>query len=593
MKTRQRDVPPALTGRTRSRPADAAGELVSPWRAPERLAFLVAFACILLSVSFRLYEYDVWQHLTFGKAIWTLHEVPRVQLWTWLDHGTRVDNPSWGFSALLWPFWAAGGELGLALWRWLTTLAVFGLLWKTGRALGVRGLPALIVFVLCALVYRQRSQVRPETLAAVLLALELWLLATRRGPGRRDAGLVLAAWAWANVHISWYLGLVVLALHALAPRLQREPAAHARAAGLGRIVLAAFAVSFVNPFGWRTVWRPFEFALHWRNDPLLSGISELRPLDWSANLSNGLPLLMLGWPLLLLWRWRRVGPDWTELGTALIATTLALTGTRFVAPYALLAAPWCARDFDLWWRTRARPRATYRPWRTALVTSALCVLLPLHEWRHFENTLGVGFDERRFPVAACDFMETHGIRGRGINDFYLGGYLLWRFWPDPSRLPFFDIHPEDKSAAERLAYLRAFTSASGWRALDARHRFDYALLSRSYLRNYGLLDLLDMNPDWALVFVDDVAALYVRRDGALAAVAGANGYRVLPGGRMRLEQLALACTQDRGIAEEVAHELEQQAISSRWSSTFAPLRQVCATAGVGALAPGVSTAGAR
>jgi len=332
----------------------------------------------------------------------------------------------------------------------------------------------------------------------------------------------------------------------------------------------------VNPFGWRTVWRPAEFVLHWRHDPLLSGISELRPLDWSANLSNGLPLLMAGWPLLLLWRWRRSGPDWTELGTAALATALALSGTRFVAPYALLAAPWVARDFDEWWRAHVPVRATARPWRTALATSALCVLLPLHEWRHYENRIGVGFDERRFPAAACDFMETSGIRGRAVNDFYLGGYLLWRFWPDPSRLPFFDIHPEDKPAAERLAYLRAFTSASGWHALDARHRFDYALLSRSHLSNYGLLDVLDMDPDWSLVFVDDVAALYVRREGSLAQVAGEHGYHLLSGGRLRLEKLALACVEDRALTVELAGELRRQAVASRGHQTFAALRELCA-----------------
>jgi hypothetical protein len=543
--------------------------------APYRFALVVAFACLFVSVSFRLYEYDMWQHLTYGRAVWQLHRVPQTQLWTWPDLGAPHVNPSWGFSALVWPFWAAGGDVGLAVWRWLTTLIAFALLWAAARAMGVRAPPALVAFVICGLVYRQRSQVRPETLASVMLALTLWLLATRRGPGKRDAWLVVAIWAWANAHISWPLGVALIAMHAIAARV---PPGRPELRGLGRIAGLALVAAFLNPFGWRAVWRPFEYVLFWRHDPLLSGISELLPLDWSLNLWNGLPLLLAGWPLLALWRTRRRGADALEWGVCVLGSVLAVSGNRFVATYALLAAPWCARDLDEWWRTRRWTRVVANSWREALATSALCVTLPLYEWTHYENQFGIRPDDRREPVAACDFMQSHGVRGRGFNDFFLGGYLLWRFWPDPGRLPFFDIHPEDKSAAERLAYLRAFTSTSGWISLSRGRGFDYALLSRVRMRDPGLLDALDADPDWSLVFADDAAAIYVRRDGALAALADTSGYRVLPGGGRRTQALAGDILHDPALAARLSLELARQQRESGRTLVSAPLRDLCAEA---------------
>ena len=582
-----------MRGRTRSdarprgRPprADAeprANALPSSSPAPYRFALVVAFGCLLVSVSFRLYEYDMWQHLTYGRAVWQLHRVPRTQIWTWPDLGAPGVNPSWGFSTLVWPFWSAGGDLGLAVWRWLTTFVAFALLWAAARAMGVRGPPALVVLVICGLVYRQRSQVRPETLAAVLLALTLWLLATRRGPGRRDAWLVVSIWAWANAHISWPLGVVLIALHALASRV---PPGRAELRGLGRIVLLAIAVVFLNPFGWRSVWRPFEYLFVWRNDPLLSGISELQPLTWSLNLWNGLPLLLAGWPVLALWRSRRRGPDALEWGLCAFGSALALSGNRFVATYALLAAPWCARDLDEWWRSRRWTLAHAHPWREALATSALCVTLPLYEWTHFENGFGIRPDDRREPVAACDFMMSHDVRGRGFNDFFLGGYMLWRFWPDPGRLPYFDIHPEDKPAAERLAYLHAFSSPAGWNALAGRRGFDYALLSRLRMRDPGLLDALDADPGWSLVFADDAAAIFVRRDGALAALASRDGYQLLPGGGRRTQVLAQDLMRDPELAGRLSLELERQRRESSRTLLSAPLRELCAAAASAAAAP--------
>ena len=54
-----------------------------------------------------------------------MHRIPTTQLWVWPSWGGPDVNPSWGFRALLWPFWAAGGEWGLLAWRILTTLAAF------------------------------------------------------------------------------------------------------------------------------------------------------------------------------------------------------------------------------------------------------------------------------------------------------------------------------------------------------------------------------------------------------------------------------------------------------------------------------------
>src|SRR6266487_5894910 len=177
----------------------------------------VAALGLICSASFRIIDGDFWQHLTVGKAIWQLHAVPRTHLWTWPAYGAPEVLPSWGFAALLWPFWNAGGAVGLFVWRWWTTLAVFGLAWAAARRMGARGLTPLVWIVICSLVYRQRSLVRPETLAAVLLALEIWILEVRRaraalasgqaagGGGDPAPWLILVAWIWANSHSSYFL----------------------------------------------------------------------------------------------------------------------------------------------------------------------------------------------------------------------------------------------------------------------------------------------------------------------------------------------------------------------------------------------------
>src|SRR5262249_599196 len=100
--------------------------------------------------------------------------------------------------------------------------------------MGARGFTPLVVIAACALVYRQRSQIRPETLVSILMALQIWILETRRAlrsatatpaggaegaPARpaRDPSpwLIPVAWVWANTHPSYYMGFVMISFHLL------------------------------------------------------------------------------------------------------------------------------------------------------------------------------------------------------------------------------------------------------------------------------------------------------------------------------------------------------------------------------------------
>jgi hypothetical protein len=189
---------------------------------------------------------------------------------------------------------------------------------------------------------------------------------------------------------------------------------------------------------------------------------------------------------------------------------------------------------------------------------ALCVW----DWTHQVGPLGFGFDMSRAPVRACDWMEARGVRGRGVNSFAFGGYQLWRFWPDSTRLPLIDIHPEDATPALRDLYLRALTTPAGWRELDERLHPDYALFTRRYSDQPTVLDILDRDNRWALVFVDDVAALYVRRGGTLDTLANRWAYSTLGGARTSIPDRLRRAAQDPGLRLRMREELARQAEDS-------------------------------
>lgn len=550
-------------------------------------AALVAALCVAATATFPIYEGDFWQHLTVGKAIWERHSVPTRNLWTWPSYEAPAVTPSWGFRALVWPFWVVGGAWGLQAWRWVTTLGIFALAWATCRRMGGRGFAPLLVVVVASLIYRERAQVRPETLASLLLALEIWILETRRHGGPdRSKWIVPLAWVWANAHISYFLCFVVLGAHLLGAGVagaRSRGAAMTKAPArstpsgrrlLGRIALLALAVSFVNPFGWRALWQPFDFLLHERNEPLFRTIGELAPTRVLDFVGTGLPIIVVAWPVLFALRWRREGFDLVEALLLAFFTFLGLGTLRFLGFYAVVVAAYLGRDLDSAVRARRWPARCRAPWTRAGVAAAACVLAGIPTWTARFPRLGVGIDMSQFPVGACDAIAENGVAGRAFNEYFLGGYMLWSFWPDRDRLPFIDIH-QTGTKEDRLLYVKAHAEPSAWRQLDRRHRFDYALINRRAVPwDDRLLDILDADSSWALVFLDDAASLHVKRggrDGALAESA----YREVPAGRARWQSLLPACASDASLRARVAAELTRQAAASPYNATaHMPLAEI-------------------
>ncbi len=599
-------------------PRDAAPPGLS-WRSPALLAVaLASFASILVSVSFRVDDPDLWQHLAVGKTVWLRAAPPMVHEWTWPLWGTPDVNGSWGFEALLWPFWDRGGLAGLFAWRWLTTLAAFGFLWAAARRMGATGLTPAFVLAWCALVYRLRADLRPETLSAVLLAAMLWILETRRSGGPdRTPWLVAIAWMWANTHVSYYLGLFVIALYfadawlaartagrrersgargAVSPPAAPPPAGGAPRAGwaagspvarLLAIGLLAGAVSFLNPFGWRALWQPFEYALFWRHEAVFQNIPELEPPRWAYNWRSGLPLLMAAWPLLAARRARRAGFDLVETVLLALFTVQSLTAQRFLGTYALVAAPFVSRDLGEWVAALpARSRGRSRPARgsgpqappgsrfplaaRAAAVAAACVAIGPLEWSRWDLPLGFAMNHSSYVIAASDFMAAHGVKGRGLNTFGMAGWQVYRFWPERERLPFIDIHVSG-TKEDRELYALAQSDSAAWARLDRKHRFDYVLLARVQYAGDRLLNTLDRDPAFALVFKDDAAALFARREGPLADVAGRFAYRVVPAGNAGLGALGVAAARDSALRGAVRAELEREVRESPWHSQASSL----------------------
>jgi tetratricopeptide (TPR) repeat protein len=170
-----------------------------------------------------------------------------------------------------------------------------------------------------------------------------------------------------------------------------------------------------------------------------------------------------------------------------------------------------------------------------------------------------------YPESACDWIAAHGVRGRGFNTFGQGGYLLYRFYPDPGRLPFIDIH---QAGTKEIRYLAAWAlqDSTAWRATDQRYHFDWVLLPGTISGTPQLADFLDADTTtWALVFVDDEGVLWLRRDGSCASLARQHAYHYLPGGFTGIDLLGQRAAADTALRGPIRAEVERAIASSPYN----------------------------
>ena len=116
-------------------------------------------------------------------------------------------------------------------------------------------------------------------------------------------------------------------------------------------------------------------------------------------------------------------------------------------------------------------------------------------------------DASNYPVGAADWLAAHPEVGtRMFNQYGFGGYLAYRFYPDPNRRVF--IFGEAALMGDDLLneYADVYYVRSNWKKVLDKYRVDYVV------ENKGdpLPNLLATQPDWKLVYEDKVSVIYVR-----------------------------------------------------------------------------------
>ena len=475
-------------------------------------SFPVALSCMLvvlaaLTVHSRFDDPDMWWHLKSGEVISTTHSVPTTDIFAYTtNHHASVPH-EWLSQVSIYGAYKAGGNSGIMLWLCIFTSAlliagyVLCSLYSGNAKVSFAG--ALLVWLFST----AGLAVRPHMVGYLFLIAELILIHLGRTRSPRWFFALPPLFAlWINCHGSFFLGMIVAGIYIfcsffhfqvgslVAP--QWDP--RTRRMLIGAVVLSIPAL-FINPAGVRQVLYPIDTLMH--QSIGLSQVQEWMPLQLTSE--RGMALLAVLASLLLIEIVQHSEIYLHELLLIALCTWSAVSHARLVFAFGIIVAPILSRLLSNAWDNYDLKQDRPLP-NAVMILASLLICFFAFPGKH---NLADQVNESS-PVKAVAFIKDNHLSGNMLNDYVLGGYLIWAL---PEHPVFLD------GRSDVFEWSGVLAKFGNWATLQANPKDlldEYNIQFCVLTSQSPMVNVLPLLLDWKLAYADNVAVVFVRRPPA-------------------------------------------------------------------------------
>lgn len=472
------------------------------------LLYAIPVTTTVRPVGEPVFDPDIWWHLRVGQWVVENGTVTTTDPFSQIGAHRSWVAYSWLYEVLVYGLYQAFGLGGVVLYRTLMALAIVASVHALVCRLEKRFLVSTALTGAAVLGLAMLFSERPWLFTLLFGTWTLHAVVALREqetPPRWIWMLPVVFVVWANVHIQFIYGLLLLGLACVAPVLDRrlgwrsadESASWpgtSRWKQLVLLFLLCCLATFVNPYHARLYDVVFEYATQpgpyvWLNE--LQALTFREPSDW----------MMLALTLLACYALGRRVPSSFEI--------LLLAGTALLA-FRARRDLWLVVLADLVILASAgrRQLVMEEPYRLGLVGKVMLVMglalvAGLRERQQDLSPAGLEARvKRRFPVGAVRHIEEKGHPGPLFNDFNWGGYLIWAL----PRLPVaLDGRTNLYGDARIERFGRVWSGLPGWQE-DRDLRAARVIIAPA---DSPLVSLLRMDPEYDETYYDAVASVFV------------------------------------------------------------------------------------
>lgn len=500
------------------------------------------FGLVFYMAHIEVKDLDLWLHIGVGRYIVTNGVVPFTDILSCSIAGTPWVNHEWLFQVIVYNIFERWGPDGLIQMQVVIVMITMLLLLFLGYN---KDKQLMLIFVLyfVSMVYQQRFTIRPDLYSLFFFTFYIFVLSLHIDKKWSVPALVVAQVLWSNIHGFFFFGPLFVLIGLISEWLKRHVPLPYEWNKSGRlndeeykrlkvILVLVVLACLINPYVFEGALYPFRvfFSLSGENKVFFEHIQELqRPLAWKTLFASNdflfYKVLILLSVVTFIFNRRRI--DISALLFWLVFFIFSIKAARNVAFFALAAYMVIITNvLSISYKNIVPLRFTDR--KLMHLTSAVVKLLFLVWLFQFAETFALqgyydfdkyerksefgGVSLRSYPDKAVDFLERNDIRGNFFNDFNSGAYLVGRVFPKIK--VFIDGRTEvygGKFFAQYLKLWEEGDSALFAEVIDKYHITGALLNSVRQHIPKKVLKYFYTNPDWAVVYFDYDAVIFLRR----------------------------------------------------------------------------------
>jgi len=475
----------------------------------------------------KILDTDVHYHLSVGKYIVENGSIPKTDIFSYPNINFPVQNDKWLFQCVL---YLLHNFLGVGAFYLVKTgvpiLIIFCLAW--GMEFKRRPLLAGVILFFSAFLIAPRAAPRPDLVSLLFLSIFISICAQvlKEKIHRKWLwALPVLQVLWVNIHGYYMLGVMMVVCLLIACLVQKKEMIAFAGAVLGAVVLACF----VNPYFVKGALYSLTYAYELRTSAgiISHTITETQAINFKeAFISEGnifdfkpyLALLALS-GIFLAVNWKK--PDIFSILFFALLGALSVSMLRFTSFVGIAAPIAIANAWECEWWGSLRSRLKNSWGRDIKILHFLGVLLlPLcvgyQIWNLYSAKyyrlhwvparMGWGLDRTFIPVDAVNFIESSGLKGPMFNNFGIGSYLAWRFFPKEAPL----LHTSSNYNIEFWnMYLGLIHNPPLWKS-TLNTRLNYCILGVRAPSVYELRAFLHKQNEWVLVYIGEDAVIFAR-----------------------------------------------------------------------------------
>src|SRR4030043_937032 len=318
---------------------------------------------------------------------------------------------------------------------------------------------------------------------------------------------------WVNLHGGFIAGFMLLAVYITGNLLKAffvkedRHEASQRTKMLLIMFFLCLLASLLNPQGYKILLFPFELTA---NKFIMDNVNEWLSPNFHTDLRYEYMLLLM----ILVFGVSVFKLNAIETLLVILFTHMSLFSARYIPLYAIILSPIIARRIDHLIKDVSdrklvkrflsiADRATVTDSKTKgylwslLAVGALIIAL-------FMGKIDYGFDKKKLPVDAVQFMKKEKITGNMFNNDEFGDYIIYAAWPEYK--VFFDGRSDMYGVERMKEYFKVVKIETGWDKVLAKYDINWII----YGANSPLSHFLIERDDWKLIYADKVANIFVR-----------------------------------------------------------------------------------